>query len=48
MEKHASGTNHTLAALSTWYWLISGREATREWKKNAWNVEEEKQKLVNT
>ena len=31
--KHASGTNHTLAALSARYWVISGREAIREWEK---------------
>ena len=30
---HASGTNQTLAALSARYWIISGREAVREWEK---------------
>ena len=29
----ASGTNHTLAALSARYWIVSGREAIREWEK---------------
>ena len=31
--KHASGTNQTLAALSTRFWIISGREEIREWEK---------------
>ena len=30
---HASGTNQTLATLSARYWVISGREATRECEK---------------
>lgn len=30
---HATGTNQTLAALSTRYWIISGREVIREWEK---------------
>ncbi|MEW8586314.1 MAG: integrase zinc binding domain-containing protein [Candidatus Thiodiazotropha sp.] len=30
---HASGTNHTLAALSARYWIVSGREAIRGWEK---------------
>ena len=30
---HASGTNQTLAALSTRFWLISGRGEIREWEK---------------
>ena len=30
---HASGTNQTLAALSTRFWIISGREEIREWEK---------------
>ena len=30
--KHASGTNHTLATLSSRYWILSGREAIREWE----------------
>ena len=29
--KHASGTNQTLAALSTRFWIISGRKEIREW-----------------
>ena len=28
--KHASGTNHTLTALSAHFWVISGRGAIRE------------------
>ena len=30
---HASGTNQTLAAISARYWIMSGREAIREWEK---------------
>ncbi|MCG8045043.1 MAG: hypothetical protein N0E48_05150, partial [Candidatus Thiodiazotropha endolucinida] len=30
---HATGTNQTLAALSTRYWILSGREVIREWEK---------------
>ena len=31
--KHARGTNQTLAALSTRFWIISGREEIRKWEK---------------
>ena len=31
--KHATGTNQTLSALSSRYWIHSGREATREWER---------------
>ena len=30
---HASGTNQTLAVLSTRFWIISGHEEIREWEK---------------
>ena len=30
---HATGTNQTLAALYTKYWILSGREVIREWEK---------------
>ena len=30
---HATGTNQTLAALSTRYWILSAREVIREWEK---------------
>ena len=30
---HATGTNQTLAALSTRYWLLAGREEIRQWEK---------------
>ena len=30
---HACGTNHTLAALSAHYWIVSGREAILEWER---------------
>ena len=33
MGNHASGTNQTLAALSTRYWIISAREVIRQWEK---------------
>ena len=33
IEKHASGTNQTLAALSSQYWIISAREEIREMEK---------------
>ena len=29
---HVSGTNHTLSSLSNRYWIISAREAVREWE----------------
>ena len=32
-DNHASGTNQTLAALSTRYWVMSGREVIREWER---------------
>ena len=31
--KHASGINQTLAALSSQFWIIFGREEIREWGK---------------
>ena len=31
--QHATGTNQTLAALSSRYWIPSAREAIREWEK---------------
>ena len=33
MGNHASGTNQTLAALSTRYWIISAREVIHQWEK---------------
>ena len=32
---HASGTNQTLAVLSTRLWIISGLEEIREWEKES-------------
>ena len=29
---HVCGTNHTLSALSSRFWIVSGREAIREWE----------------
>ena len=31
---HASGTNQTLAVLSTRFWIISGHEEIREWGRS--------------
>ena len=31
-DNHVSGTNQTLASLSTRYWIVSGREEIREWE----------------
>ena len=31
---HATGTNQTIAALSTRFWLIAGHEEIREWEKD--------------
>ena len=35
---HASGTHQMLTVLSTWFWIISGREEILEWEKecNKW------------
>ena len=44
MGKHASGTNHTLAALSTRHWIISGREAIRKWEKECMECRRRKAK----
>ena len=30
---HVCGTNHTLSALSSRFWIVSGREAIREWER---------------
>ena len=30
---HVGGTNHTLAALSSRFWIVSAREAIREWER---------------
>ena len=30
---HVTGTNHTLANLSTKYWIVTAREEIREWEK---------------
>ena len=32
-DNHAGGTNQLLAALSTRFWIISGREEVLEWEK---------------
>lgn len=44
---HSTGTNQTLAAVSTRYWILSGREVIREWEKSAQNVIDGSQNLLN-
>ena len=43
---HASGTNQTLVVLSTRFWIISGREEIREWKKECNECRRRKAKAV--
>ena len=41
---HATGTNQTLAALSTRYWILSGREVIREWERECTECRRRKSK----
>ena len=41
---HTYGTNHTLAALSAHYWIVSGREAIREWERECMECRRRKAK----
>ena len=41
---HACGTNHTLAALSAHSWIVSGREAIREWERECMECRRRKAK----
>ena len=34
MGNHNAGTNQTLSALSTKYWIMAAREEIAEWEKN--------------
>ena len=43
---HSTGTNHTLAALSAKYWIISVREAIREVEKDCVVCRRQKAKLA--
>ncbi|XP_071095649.1 uncharacterized protein [Haliotis cracherodii] len=42
--KHVLGTNQTLAAVSSKYWIISAREAIREWEKECARCNRDKAK----
>ncbi|XP_070547932.1 uncharacterized protein [Ptychodera flava] len=44
--KHAAGTNQTLSAISTRYWIISAREEIREWEKKCNECERRKAKAA--
>ena len=44
---HASGTNHTLAALSARFWIISGREVIRQWEKDCMECRRRKAKAAH-
>ena len=43
---HAGGTNQLLAALSTRFWIISGREEIREWEKECNECQRRKAKAA--
>ena len=43
---HASCTNHTLAALSARFWIISGREVIRQWEKDCMECRRRKAKAA--
>ena len=45
-NNHASGTNQLLAALSTRFWIISGREEIREWEKECNECQRRKAKAA--
>ena len=45
-NNHASGTNQLLAALSTRFWIISGREEIREWDKKCNECQRRKAKAA--
>ena len=45
--KHACGTNQTLAALSSRFWIISGREEIREWENERFMCRRQKAKAAN-
>ena len=43
-KEHTCGTKHTLAALSAHYWIVSGREAIREWERECMECRRRKAK----
>ncbi|XP_068680564.1 uncharacterized protein [Montipora foliosa] len=45
-DNHAGGTNQLLAALSTCFWIISGREEIREWEKECNECQRRKAKAA--
>ena len=45
--KPAAGTNQTLAALSTRYWVIAGREAIRDWENECAECRRRKAKVLS-
>ena len=45
-DNHAGGTNQLLAALSTRFWIISGREEIREWDKKCNECQRRKAKAA--
>ncbi|XP_070535141.1 uncharacterized protein [Ptychodera flava] len=45
--KHVAGTNHTLSALSTRFWIIAGREEIRQWEKECANCRRQKAKSAS-
>ena len=44
---HVAGTNQTLADLSSKYWIVSGREAVREWENQCMECRRRKGKPVS-
>ena len=44
---HVAGTNQTLADLSSKYWIVSGREAIREWENQCMECRRRKGKPVS-
>ena len=44
---HVAGTNQTLADLSSKYWIVSGREAIREWENQCMECRRRKRKLAS-
>ena len=45
-DNHAGGTNQLLAALSTRFWIISGREEIREWERECNECQRRKAKAA--
>ena len=45
-DNHAGGTNQLLVALSTRFWIISGREEIREWEKECNECQRRKAKAA--